>query len=74
MLEILILVIFCWLSTKLLGLLFRMAWGVTKLLASVLFVLALPLLVLGLLFTGGMLLLVPLGLLALALGLLKACV
>ena len=48
MLEILTIVLFCWLSFKLLGLFFRMAWG--------------------------MLILVPLGLLALAFGILKACV
>ena len=74
MLEILTIVIFCWLSVKLLGLFFRMAWGTAKLIASILFVIALPLLILCLIFAGGMLLLVPLGLLALALGILKACV
>ena len=74
MLDILILIVFCWLSFKLLGLFFRMAWGVAKLIASLLFVIALPLLALGLIFAGGMVLLIPLGLAALALGILKACV
>ena len=74
MLEIMILIVFCWLSFKLLGLFFRMAWGMAKFIASVLFVIALPLLVLCLIFAGGMLLLIPLGLLALAFGILKACV
>ena len=74
MLEILTIVIFCWLSVKLLGLFFRMAWGAAKLIASILFVIALPLLILCLIFAGGMLLLIPLGLLALAFGILKACV
>ena len=74
MLELLIIVLFCWLSFKVLGLFFRMAWGVAKIIASVLFVIALPLLVLGLVFAGGMLLLIPLGLIALALGILKICV
>ena len=74
MLEILTIVVFCWLSFKLLGLFFRMAWGAAKLIASILFVIALPLLVLCLIFAGGMLLLIPLGLLALAFGILKACV
>ena len=54
--------------------LFRMAWGMAKIIASVLFVIALPLLVLSLLFAGGLVLLIPLGLTALALGILKACV
>ena len=74
MLELMILIVFCWLSFKLLGLFFRMAWGMAKFIASVLFVIALPLLVLSLLFAGGMVLLIPLGILALALGILKACV
>ena len=74
MLELLTIVVFCWLSFKLLGLFFRIAWGMAKFIASVLFVIALPMLVLGLFFAGGMLLLIPLGLLALALGILKTCV
>ena len=74
MLEILTIVVFCWLSIKLLGLFFRMAWGMAKFIASVLFVIALPMLVLCLMFAGGMLLLIPLGLVALAFGILKACV
>ena len=74
MLEIMILIVFCWLSFKLLGLFFRMAWGMAKFIATALYIIALPLLVLCLLFTGGLVLLVPLGLLALALGILKACV
>ena len=74
MLELLTIVIFCWLSFKLLGLFFRIAWGMAKFIASVLFVIALPMLILCLIFAGGMLLLIPLGLLALALGILKSCV
>ena len=74
MLEFLILIVFCWLSFKLLGLFFRMAWGMAKFIASALFAIALPLLVLCLLFAGGMVLLIPLGMAALALGILKACV
>ena len=73
MLEILIIVLFCWLSFKLLGLFFRMAWGIAKFAATLLFLLALPLLVLCLIFAWGTLILVPLGLLALAFGILKAC-
>ena len=74
MLELLTIVVFCWLSFKLLGLFFRIAWGMAKFIASVLFVIALPMLVLCLMFAGGMLLMIPLGLLALALGILKSCV
>ena len=74
MLDILILIVFCWLSFKLLGLFFRIAWGTAKFIASLLFVISLPLLVVCLIFTGGMALLFPLALLALALGIVKACV
>ena len=74
MLELLTIVIFCWLSFKLLGLFFHMAWGVAKVIATLLFVIALPMLVLMLLFAGGMLLLIPLGLIGLAFGILKTCV
>lgn len=72
MLEILTIVLFCWLFFKAMGLAFRVAWGTAKMIASVLFVLAVPMLVISLLFAGGILLLVPLALVGLAFGLLKA--
>ena len=72
MLEILSVILFCWLFFKTLGLAFRAAWGTAKMIASVLFVLAVPMLVISLLFAGGILLLVPLALIGLAFGLLKA--
>lgn len=72
MLEILSVILFCWLFFKTLGLAFRAAWGTAKMIASVLFVLAVPMLVISLLFAGGILLLVPLALVGLAFGLLKA--
>ena len=74
MLELLTIIVFCWLSFKLLGLFFRIAWGAAKIIATLLFITALPLLVVLLIFAGEMLLLIPLGLVALALGLMKACV
>ena len=72
MLEILTIILFCWLFFKAMGLAFRVAWGTAKMIASVLFVLAVPMLVISLLFAGGILLLVPLALIGLAFGLLKA--
>lgn len=72
MLEILTIILFCWLFFKAMGLTFRVAWGTAKMIASVLFVLAVPMLVISLLFAGGILLLVPLALVGLAFGLLKA--
>ena len=72
MLEILTIILFCWLFFKAMGLAFRVAWGTAKMIASVLFVLAVPMLVISLLFAGGILLLVPLALVGLAFGLLKS--
>ena len=71
--EILLVIFFLWLSFKFLGLAFRMAWCVAKA-ASVLFALAVPLLVLCLVFAGGIALMLPLAMIGLAVGLLKACV
>ncbi len=74
MLEILTVILFCWLFFKALGLAFRVAWGTTKLIAALLFAVAVPLLVVCLLFAGGIALLLPLALVGLAFGLLKAIV
>ena len=73
MFEILISVLFFWLFFKALGLALKLTWGVTKFIVSALFTLALPLLLVCLFFAGGVVLLLPLGLVALAFGLLKAC-
>ena len=74
MLELILIIAFCWLFFKGVGLAFRAAWGITKLVASLLFVLAIPLLIVCLVFAGGLLLLLPIGLIAIAFGLLKAIV
>ena len=50
---------------------FKMTWGITKIIATVLLVCAVPALVLGLIFAGGLLLLLPVGLIAGAILLLK---
>lgn len=71
MLEILTIILFCWLFFKAMGLALRLAWGTAKLLAVLLFVLAVPALVLCLLFAGGALLLLPLVLVGIAFLLLK---
>ena len=73
MLDLIIVLLFCWLFFQALGLAFRLAWGTTKLIVSVLFAIAVPLLALCLIFAGGLLLLVPLTLVSIAFGLLKAC-
>lgn len=74
MLDILITILFCWLFFKALGLAFKVAWGTAKIAASILFTIAVPMLVLGLVFAGGVLLLIPVALIAIAFGLLKACI
>ena len=74
MLEILVIILFCWLFFKAIGLAFRVAWGTTKILASLLFAVAVPMLIAGVLFAGGILLLLPLILMAIAFALLKAVV
>ena len=73
MLEIIMTILFCWLFFKAVGLAFRVAWGTTKIIASLLFAIAVPLLFVCLAFAGGILILLPLALVGLAFGLLKAC-
>lgn len=73
MLEIIMTILFCWLFFKAIGLAFRVAWGTTKIIASLLFAIAVPLLFVCLAFAGGILILLPLALVGLAFGLLKAC-
>lgn len=72
--EWILLIAFCWLFFKALGLAFRMAWGTARIIASVLFSIAVPLLIACLIFAGGIALLLPLALVGVAFGLLKACI
>lgn len=74
MLDLIVSILFFWLFFKALGLVLKMTWGITKFIVSLLCTIALPLLVICLLFTGGLVILLPLGLVALAFGLVKACV
>lgn len=73
MFELLVLVLFVWLFVKAIGLTARVTWGVAKVVAVVLFALAVPALFICLLVVGGMVLLIPLALVATAFGILKAC-
>ena len=73
MFELLTIAIFAWLLVKSIGFAFRLTWGVAKIIASILIGLAFPVLILSLLFAGGILLLVPLIMIAIAAGILKAC-
>ena len=71
MFDILCTALFIWLFIKVFGLVFKVAWSITKVLAMIFFVLALPALVVCFIFAGGILLLVPVGFLGLALALLN---
>ena len=73
MFELIIVILFCWLSVKAVGLALSLTWGAAKVLATILFVVAVPVLFVCLVFAGGVLLLIPLALIAGAAGILKAC-
>ena len=74
MFEFLMLILFVWLFCKSICLAFRLAWGTAKVIACILFALAIPVLIACLVFAGGALLLLPLGMVALAFALLSAIV
>ena len=74
MFDILVLILFGWLFIKAVGLAFKVTWGLAKIIAVVLFVLALPTLIGCFLVVGGIALLIPVVLVASAWGILKACV
>ena len=73
MFELLVLIAFVWLLVKALGLVFKLTWGAAKVTASILMVIAMPVLVLCLIFAGGLVLLLPVAIIAIAVGVLKTC-
>lgn len=73
MFELLVVILFCWLAVKAIGLALTLTWGAAKVLAAILFVIALPVLFVCLLFAGGVILLLPLALISSAVWILKAC-
>ena len=73
MLELLTVVIFIWLMFKAIGLALKLTWGFAKVSASILIGIALPVLVVCMLFVGGIALLIPIFLIGLAVGILRAC-
>lgn len=72
--ELLIILAFGWLCLKVVGLAFKVAWGTAKIVASILLTVAVPVLILCLMFAGGVVLLVPVAMIGAAFGLLKRCV
>ena len=74
MFELLTIVVFVWLLIKTIGLAFKLTWGLAKIVASILLVLALPLLIVCLLFVGGAILIVPVAMIGIAAGIMKSCI
>ena len=74
MFELLTIVVFVWLLIKTIGLAFKLTWGMAKIVASILMVLALPLLIVCLLFVGGVILIVPVAMIGIAAGIMKSCI
>ena len=73
LLDLLLTAFFIWLLLKAFGLKLRVAWGLTKVIAVLLFVLSIPALVACLLFAGGLLLLIPVAMVGIAVGILRSC-
>lgn len=74
MFEVLVVIAFLWLLVKAFGLVFKIAWGAAKIVASLLMMVAMPLLVILMIFVGGMVLLIPIAMIAIAVSILRACV
>lgn len=74
MFELLVLVLFVWFFAGAIRLAFKVTWGLAKVAALILSVLALPMLIVFMVLTGGFILLLPVILVAAAFGILRACV
>ena len=74
MFELLTLVVFVWLLVKAISLAFKLTWGIAKVVASILMIIALPMLIVCFVFAGGIALIVPIEVIGIAVGILKACV
>ena len=73
MFEFLSVILFFWLLAKAVGLAWRLSWGLTKIAVSILMAVALPMMVVCVVFAGGIVLFAPLAVIGIALGILKAC-
>ena len=73
MIEILISILAIWLFFKAIGLAFKLTWGAAKIVATILLTIAVPAFILLAIFVGGFVLLLPVALIAGAVGLLKTC-
>ena len=73
MFELLVLVLFVWFFIGAIRLAFRVTWGLAKVAAVILSVLALPMLIVFMALAGGFILLIPVVLVGAAFGILRAC-
>ena len=73
MFTLFVIFVFVWLFVKSVGLAFHVTWGLAKIAATLLFVIALPLLVVFAILGSLLPLLLPLALVAAAFGILKSC-
>ena len=71
MLEILLTVLFISLFIWTIKLLFKLTWGIAKVIAIILMIIALPTLIGGLMVAGGLVLLIPVALIIGAIGIIK---
>ena len=74
MFKLLAVIVFVWLMFKSAGLMLKLTWGAAKIISGILMVFALPVLIFGLFFVGGVVLLVPIVMVCVAAGILRACV
>lgn len=71
MLDILLTILFISLFIWTIKLMFKLTWGVAKIIAVILMIIALPTLIGGLMVAGGLILLIPVALLIGAIGIIK---
>ena len=74
MLEIIMTILAICLFAKAISLAFRIAWCAAKIVATILMILAVPIFIVCLIFAGGFILLLPVVLIAGAIGILAKCV
>ena len=74
MFELLTIIVFVLLMFKTIGLMFKLTWGAAKIVSGILMVFALPVLIFGVFFVGGIVLLVPIIMVCIAAGIIKTCV
>lgn len=66
--------LFCLAAIKAISLALKLTWGMAKIIAGILIVLALPMLIVFLLFVGGAILIIPVAMIGIAAGIMKSCI